>query len=184
MSSGARSVILVADMDYEFEDEPLEGRILWGRIGVYGAAFVLVFLLGSCFGSRSAPSDDELEQLSEQVQSLASENAVLEEQLAAATAGRQDEAAPTTGDGTQDEDTDGAGQDDPEPTGDGESPPDGGEETPEAQVYTVESGDSLYRIANEFYGDGTKWRLIAEENGLDDDNPLTVGQELRIPPAD
>lgn len=167
-------------MDYEYDDEPVEGRILWGRIAVYGVAFVLVFLLGSCFGSRSAPSDDELEQLSQQVQALASENSVLEQQLAAATAGDDSQAAPPAGtdDGGDEPETE------PEETeADGEaeqasSPPG------ETQTYVVRAGDSLYRIAGEFYGDGTKWRLIAEENGLDGDNRLTVGQELRIPPAD
>jgi nucleoid-associated protein YgaU len=169
-------------MDYEYDDEPLEGRILWGRIAVYGVAFALVFLLGNCLGSRGGPTEDELTQVSDQVRALASENAVLEDQLAAATAGggQQQPTSPTTegpgsGGGEEPDPGDGGG-------GDGTEQPT--DDPGQTEVYTVRSGDSLYSIATEFYGDGTKWRVIADENGLDDDNRLTVGQELRIPPAD
>lgn len=186
-------------MDYEYDDEPLEGRVLWGRIAVYGVAFALVFLLGNCMGGGDGgTSEADLEELTEQVRTLASENTVLEQQLAAATAGQ---GASTTGsDDTSagEPETEGGGT----PTGDGGNGQAGGEsgdggdsdggddggddgddgEAAGTETYTVRSGDSLYAIATEFYGDGSKWRLIAEANGLDDDNRLTVGQELRIPP--
>jgi len=51
----------------------------------------------------------------------------------------------------------------------------------DGQTYTVESGDTLYSIAEEVYGDGNRWSEIAEANGIDDQSGLTVGQELDIP---
>ncbi|HWB72286.1 MAG TPA: LysM domain-containing protein, partial [Egibacteraceae bacterium] len=45
-------------------------------------------------------------------------------------------------------------------------------------------GDTLISIAEDVYGDRGKWRLIAEANGIDDNNRLRVGQRLRIPAAD
>lgn len=180
-------------MDYEYDDEPLEGRILWGRIAVYGMAFVLIFLLGSCFGSRGAPSDAEVEELSERVRDLASENEVLEQQLEAASAGSGQDAPTDDGGGadgaeptaTPDTGADGETEGGEGETGNGEGGEgDGGDAGGEVRIYQVESGDNLYTIAQELYGDGNKWRLIAEENGLDASNPLTVGQELRIPPGE
>lgn len=54
------------------------------------------------------------------------------------------------------------------------------EEEEEYQEYTVESGDSLYRISNKFYGDPEKYNLIMNYNNLSSSN-LTVGQVLKIP---
>ncbi|HWH32045.1 MAG TPA: LysM domain-containing protein, partial [Egibacteraceae bacterium] len=51
-------------------------------------------------------------------------------------------------------------------------------------TYTVKSGDTLISIAQDVYGDGTKFNLIADANGIDKNNKLRVGQELQIPPAD
>jgi nucleoid-associated protein YgaU len=49
------------------------------------------------------------------------------------------------------------------------------------RVWKVKAGDRLDLIAYELYGDATKWRLIALENGIT--NPLTIrpGQNLTIP---
>ncbi len=50
-------------------------------------------------------------------------------------------------------------------------------------VYTVQSGDTLSSIAQEFYGDADRYRTIfrANRNILDDPDEIFVGQELRIP---
>jgi nucleoid-associated protein YgaU len=44
-------------------------------------------------------------------------------------------------------------------------------------------GDSLWRIAERVYGDGRRWPLIAEANGLADPDRLVVGQRLVVRPA-
>ena len=49
------------------------------------------------------------------------------------------------------------------------------------KVHTVTDGDSLQSIAYTNYGDATRWRTLAEANGID--NPLTLrrGLQLSIP---
>ena len=51
--------------------------------------------------------------------------------------------------------------------------------------YTVQSGDTLSKIAKEFYGDSGQYARIYEANRdkLNDPNDIKVGQELTIPPA-
>ena len=51
--------------------------------------------------------------------------------------------------------------------------------------YTVQAGDTLSKIAKEFYGDSDQYRRIFEANRdkLDDADNVRVGQELTIPPA-
>ena len=55
--------------------------------------------------------------------------------------------------------------------------------TPEAQFYTVESGDSLSKIAKQFYGDAQQYNKIFEANQpmIKDPNEIYPGQKLRIP---
>ena len=50
-------------------------------------------------------------------------------------------------------------------------------------VHTVESGDTLSSIADAFYGDPSKFRIIfaANRNQLDDPDVIVPGQVLRIP---
>ena len=62
-----------------------------------------------------------------------------------------------------------------------EAPPE-----PEAQFYTVASGDSLSKIAKEFYGDPMKYPVIFEANKpmLKDPDKIYPGQVLRIPPQE
>jgi nucleoid-associated protein YgaU len=50
--------------------------------------------------------------------------------------------------------------------------------------YTVKSGDTLGKIAKEFYGDAGKYPDIFEANKpmLSDPNKIYPGQSLRIPP--
>jgi len=57
---------------------------------------------------------------------------------------------------------------------------------PEAQFYTVVSGDSLSRIAKKYYGNAMKYPVIFEANKpmLSDPDKIYPGQVLRIPPQD
>lgn len=56
--------------------------------------------------------------------------------------------------------------------------------TPEAQYHTVVSGDSLSKIAQQYYGDMMKYPQIFEANKpmLSDPDQIYPGQVLRIPP--
>jgi len=60
------------------------------------------------------------------------------------------------------------------------------EPAPEAKYYKVKSGDSLSKIAKEFYGDMSKYPVIFEANQpmLKDPDKIYPGQVLRIPPLD
>lgn len=51
------------------------------------------------------------------------------------------------------------------------------------KIYVVKPGDTLRKIAREFYGDGTKWEdiYIANKAVIKDPNFLYPGLELRIP---
>ncbi len=50
-------------------------------------------------------------------------------------------------------------------------------------IYKVKPNDSLSKIANEYFGDETKWNKIfkANKENMSDPNSLYVGQELLIP---
>ena len=50
-------------------------------------------------------------------------------------------------------------------------------------IYTVRAGDTLSSIADQFYGDPAKFRIIfaANRNQLDDPDVIFPGQVLRIP---
>ena len=50
-------------------------------------------------------------------------------------------------------------------------------------VYTVQSGDSLSKIAKRFYGDANLYPKIFEANRdqLSDPNKIRVGQSLKLP---
>jgi nucleoid-associated protein YgaU len=52
-----------------------------------------------------------------------------------------------------------------------------------AKTYTVQKGDSLSKIAKEFYGDANKWKKIYEANKDRIKNPdvIQIGWELVIP---
>lgn len=58
-------------------------------------------------------------------------------------------------------------------------------EEPAAQSYTVQPGDTLSKIAKQFYGNANSYMRIFEANRdqLDDPNMIRVGQTLAIPPA-
>ncbi|SKF61556.1 LysM domain/BON superfamily protein [Mycobacteroides abscessus subsp. abscessus] len=48
-------------------------------------------------------------------------------------------------------------------------------------VHTVKAGDYLWKIAEQHYGDGAKFRDIAKANGIDPYQDLAVGQKLVLP---
>lgn len=54
-----------------------------------------------------------------------------------------------------------------------------------SKSYTVKSGDSLSKIAKQFYGDASQWRKIHAANVDKVPNPDLIhpGQELTIPEA-
>ncbi len=54
---------------------------------------------------------------------------------------------------------------------------------PEAKFHTVKSGESLSKIAKEYYGDAMKYPVIFEANKpmLSDPDRIYPGQVLRIP---
>lgn len=51
------------------------------------------------------------------------------------------------------------------------------------KYYTIESGDSLSKIAQEFYGDAQKYNVIFDANRevIKDPNKIYPGQKIRIP---
>ena len=54
---------------------------------------------------------------------------------------------------------------------------------PAARDYTIKSGDSLSKIAKEFYGNAGDWRKIFEANKdkIKDPNLIFPGQKIIIP---
>ena len=48
-------------------------------------------------------------------------------------------------------------------------------------MHTVRDGDTLPSISYGAYGDATKWRLIAEANGVDNPLHLRRGSSLSLP---
>lgn len=49
------------------------------------------------------------------------------------------------------------------------------------RTYVVKSGDTLSKIAKEFYGDANKYMEIANANNISNPDKIDVGQELKIP---
>lgn len=53
---------------------------------------------------------------------------------------------------------------------------------PIEQIREITIGDRLDLIAADIYGDSSKWRLIAQRNGIVNPRALRPGQKLTIPP--
>jgi len=56
-------------------------------------------------------------------------------------------------------------------------------QTVEVEYYEIQKGDSLWKIAKTFYGDGNKYNLIFEANKevIKDPDLIYPGQMIRIP---
>jgi nucleoid-associated protein YgaU len=52
---------------------------------------------------------------------------------------------------------------------------------PAVRTYTVVSGDTLWAIAERFYGDGSKYQQIADASGIANPDLIQPGQVLTIP---
>lgn len=154
------------DHDYDVEDD-YAPRLLWGRLVFFVIALLLAFLLGRCTKATGVSEADFNAQQVELME-LAEENEVLRQQLTAAGAAEDEEAEEDNGeDGGEEEATE-------EPDDDGE--------VADGETYTVQPGDTLTRIAQQFYDDPRKFDLIVDANNLDSGTQLRVGQELIIPP--
>ncbi len=68
-------------------------------------------------------------------------------------------------------------QSEPTPT----PPPAAPAPTPTARTHTVRSGDTLWDLAVEYYGDGRKYTKIAQANNIPNPNLINIGMELTIP---
>jgi len=68
------------------------------------------------------------------------------------------------------------------PTEEGEVVPSiGTEEDSISDKYTVQKGDDLWNISENYYGSGYDWTLISEANDIQEPYILEEGQELVIP---
>ncbi|MEV5651226.1 LysM peptidoglycan-binding domain-containing protein [Nocardia sp. NPDC052254] len=52
---------------------------------------------------------------------------------------------------------------------------------PQVRTYTVEPGDTLWTIAERFYGDGNRYLEIAGASGIENPDAIDAGQLLTIP---
>ena len=52
-------------------------------------------------------------------------------------------------------------------------------EAPEEKIYTVQSGDSLWSIAERLYGDGSRYTELAEKNNIKNAAVIYAGQQIR-----
>ena len=54
---------------------------------------------------------------------------------------------------------------------------------PEPRFYTIQEGDTLWKIAQEFYGDGNKYKYIVQENleVIKNEDLIYPGQTIRVP---
>lgn len=53
---------------------------------------------------------------------------------------------------------------------------------PKTTLYTVKKNDSMWTIAKTWFGEGSKWDLIAKANPYVDPDRLKLGQILQLPP--
>lgn len=52
---------------------------------------------------------------------------------------------------------------------------------PTGKTYVIKQGDTLWALAQKNYGSGTRWREIANANGITDPTKLQIGQQIIIP---
>ena len=176
---------MTTDHDFD-EDQPVGTQILWGRVLVLLLALALAFWLGTTFGGDGGAQQELTDQRNE-IARLEAQIATMEAEIAAVDGGggqaSEDAAAGDASEGAvQADDT--AQRDEPsdQPSDAPRDRPNREDDAEErGQRYVIQSGDSLASIAQEVYGDPTRWRDIARANDLDEPYALTVGQPLRIP---
>jgi nucleoid-associated protein YgaU len=156
-------------------DETHGTQILWGRVLVLLLALALAFWLGTTFGGDNGAQRQLTEQRDE-ITRLGAQIASLQAELAAVDAGGDETVAPS-GDAASEV---AAAQTSRRETP-SEEPENKRRERPEGRSYVIQSGDSLAAIAQEVYGDPTKWRDIARANDLREPYALTVGESLQVP---
>ena len=198
------------DWDEEVAAGTPESRVLWGRLAVFAAALILAFFAGRMTaGSDDAALAASQERIADLTAELEQRRAELDAVQAGGTGGSLadnaggEEAAqgevetstdaaaesaeggePAGGEPATGADAAAAGAADAE-AANAEAADSGNADTAAAdgEPYTVEAGDNLYGLAEEFYGDGQQWRLIAEANNLPAGAVLNPGQEIIIPAA-
>ena len=52
------------------------------------------------------------------------------------------------------------------------------------RTHTVKKGETLWTIAQEYYGDSSKWKLIQKANDIKNPDKLEIGQVIKVPPAE
>lgn len=168
-----------------YEDQPQGTQILWGRVLVLLLALALAFWLGTTFGGDGA-AQQELTAQRNEIARLEAQIATMEAEIAAVDADSDVPSEDVGGDAASETavDADTTAQRD-----DASDPPSEngqqrrGDAQERDQRYVIQSGDSLASIAQEVYGDPTRWREIARANNLEEPYALTVGASLRIPDA-
>jgi nucleoid-associated protein YgaU len=70
-----------------------------------------------------------------------------------------------------------AAVEEPAPTEEAPAPP----PPPAPRTYTVVSGDTLWAIAERFYGDGNKYQQIVQASGIANPDLIHPGQVVTIP---
>lgn len=173
MTFGPSSAILVRmsrDEDYEL-DYAGGGQVLWGRVAILGVALLLAFFLGR--GCAGGVPEERVTELEGTVQDLQQDKTTLQQELEALSVDSGTDAEAPEGETPAD------------PEGQSSSGTDDEAATPTTEdgtrIYTVQPRDNLRSIAQRMCGDGDQHELISEANGIDTDNVLQVGQELRIP---
>ncbi|MPZ89749.1 MAG: LysM peptidoglycan-binding domain-containing protein [Nitriliruptorales bacterium] len=158
-------------------------RILWGRIAMLLLVVAMVFVLGRWSAADEVPLI-ELEQAEQRIHHLERENRNLQEQLRAQEAGGIEARLPAPEPAPPPQPRK---EPPPDPAPEGPPPEEREEETsedpPEADAgdtYVVQPGDTLQGIAQQIYGDGGKFPVIAQANDIEPRH-LAPGQELRIP---
>ena len=171
-------------MDFDYEGaEDFGGRILWGRIAVFGAALLLALILGRCTAGGGGVAEERFSEIataySEAESALEANTATiaqLQQQLQDARTQQQGggtltpggtPASPGTTTGTEAPTTDNTAT---------------GTDAAGNRVYEVQPGDTLSTIAESVYGDPTAFGIIASANNISGSSPLQVGQQLIIPP--
>ena len=54
-------------------------------------------------------------------------------------------------------------------------------ETPKVRRHTVVAGDTLFALATRYLGDGSRYALLAQANGITDADYIQIGQVIDIP---